>query len=69
MIESIDKFKGHQVAIIYHSSTNSISHHCHIVVNAVNSGTGRKLSVSKFDLARAKKILVSLDKEKGLGAE
>lgn len=69
LIESIDKFKGHQVAIIYHSSTNSISHHCHIVVNAVNSGTGRKLSVSKFDLARAKKILVSLDKEKGLGAE
>ena len=69
LVERIDKFKGHQVAIIYHSSTNSISHHCHIVVNAVHSGTGRKLSVSKFDLARAKRILISLDKEKGLGAE
>ena len=69
LVERIDKFKGHQVAIIYHSSTNSISHHCHIVVNAVNSKTGKKLSVYWKDLSEAKEILISLDEEKGLGKE
>ena len=67
MVEGIDKFKGHQVAIICHSDKNHP--HCHIVVNAVHSETGRKLSLYKNDLREAKEILIGLDKEKGLGVE
>ena len=67
LVEGIDKFKGHQVAIICHSDKNHP--HCHIVVNAVHSETGRKLSLYKNDLREAKEILIGLDKEKGLGVE
>lgn len=68
LVESIDKFKGHQIAIICHSDKENHPH-CHIVVNAVNSETGRKLAFDKEDLKRAKERLITLDKEKGLGVE
>ena len=68
LVEGIDKFKDHKIAIICHS--NRPHHpHVHIVVNAVNSKTGKKLSFSKYDLAKSKEILIALDKEKGLGVE
>ena len=68
LVEGIDKFKGHQIAIICHSDKENHPH-CHIVVNAVNSETGRKLAFDKEDLKRAKERLITLDKEKGLGVE
>ena len=67
LVEGIDKFKGHQVAILCHSDKDHP--HCHIVVNAVNSETGRKLAFDSKDLKRAKERLITLDKEKGLGVE
>ena len=68
LVEGVDKFKGHQIAIICHSDKENHPH-CHIVVNAVNSETGRKLAFDKEDLKRAKENLIALDKEKGLGVE
>ena len=68
LVEGIDKFKGHQVAIICHSD-KSEHPHAHIVVNAVNSETGKKLAFSKEDLAKAKELIISLDREKGLEQE
>lgn len=67
LVEKIDKFKGHQIAIICHSDKKHP--HCHIVINAVNSETGKKLSLYKNDLKQAKETLIALDKEKGLGVE
>lgn len=68
LVEGIDKFKGHQVAIICHSDKEEHPH-AHIVVNAVNSETGKKLAFSKEDLAKAKELIISLDREKGLEQE
>lgn len=68
LVEGIDKFSGHQIAIICHSDKPSHPH-CHIVVNAVNTDTGKKLAFNKEDLAKAKEVLISLDREKGLGVE
>lgn len=68
LVEGIDKFKDHKVALICHSDRPHHPH-VHIVVSAVNSETGRKLSLSKQDLAKAKEILIALDREKGLEPE
>ena len=68
LVEGIDKFKDHKVAIICHSDRPHHPH-VHIVVSAVNSENGRKLSLSKQDLAKAKEILIALDREKGLEPE
>ena len=68
LVERIDEFKDHKIAIICHSDTPNHPH-CHIVVSAVNSKTGRKLSLPKSVLARAKETLIALDREKGLGKE
>ena len=68
LVERIDEFKDHKIAIICHSDTPNHPH-CHIVVSAVNSKTGRKLSLPKCVLARAKETLIALDREKGLEPE
>lgn len=68
LVEGIDKFKDHKVAIICHSDKPNHPH-VHIVVSAVNSNTGRKLAFDKTDLAKAKEVLIELDKEKGLEKE
>lgn len=68
LVERTDKFKGHKVAIIYHSDKPSHPH-VHIVVNAVNTDTGRKLAFDKRDLAALKERLIALDREKGLEPE
>ncbi len=68
LVEGTDKFKGHKVAIICHSDKPSHPH-VHIVVNAVNTDTGRKLAFDKRDLAALKERLIALDREKGLEPE
>lgn len=68
LVEQIEKFKGHQIAIICHSDKENHPH-VHIVINAVNSHTGKKLNFSPKDLAETKKKLIELDQEKGLGVE
>lgn len=68
LVEGIEKFKGHQIAIICHSDREHHPH-THIVVNAVNSETGKKLAFNKKDLEKAKELLIELDKELGIEQE
>lgn len=68
LVEGIEKFKGHQIAIICHSDREHHPH-THVVVNAVNSETGKKLAFNKKDLEKAKELLIELDKELGIEQE
>ena len=68
LVEGIEKFKGHQIAIICHSDREHHPH-VHVVVNAVNSETGKKLAFHKKDLEKAKELLVELDRELGIEQE
>ena len=68
LVEGIEKFKGHQIAIICHSDREHHPH-THVVVNAVNSETGKKLAFNKKDLEKAKELLIELDKELGTEQE
>lgn len=68
LVEGIEKFKGHQIAIICHSDKEHHPH-AHIVVNAVHSQTGKKLAFDKSDLEKAKELLINLDKELGIEQE
>lgn len=63
---ALEKFgkRGYEFAVITHTDTEHL--HDHIVVNAVNAETGKKLHLTKYDLAHMKERFSELCQEAGL---
>ena len=64
LVERTDNFKGHQTIICVHDDKKH--KHAHIVINAVNFQTGKKVRWYRTDLRWFKDRLIELSREQGL---
>ena len=64
LINRMKQFDGYQSLIAVHTDTDHT--HAHIVINSVNSETGKKLAFSKEDLASMKVMCNKISNEQGL---
>ena len=64
LVERTDNFKGHQTIICVHDDKKH--KHAHIVINAVNFQTGKKVRWYRTDLRCFKDRLIELSREQGL---
>lgn len=64
LVQRISPFTGHQMLLACHRDKAHL--HAHILVNAVNEKTGKKLQFGPHDLAQAKAICNEITQSRGL---